>query len=110
MSRGRHPAEVAAGPAGAAVAALAALASLPGAAPLPDIPSVALYVEPPLLAPWLAPLAGGVAALALGARSGRWVWALAVGVLLALAPPAGAMPLALVALSLAALPRRPAQG
>lgn len=98
-----------AGPLGAAVAAVAAWASL-DEAPLPDIPAVALYVEPPLL-PWgLAPLAGALALVALGRRTGRWGWSGLVGALLALAPPAGAMPLALVALSLAALPGRRRQG
>lgn len=107
MTGGRPLAGWAAGPVGALVAALA---TLPGPAPLPDIPAVALYAEPPLLAGWVAPLAGALAAGALGLRSRRWAWAAVVGALLALASPGRAMPLALVALSLAALPGPRRQG
>lgn len=106
---GAHPAGWVAGPLGVCVAALAALASL-DRAPLPDIPSVALYVEPSPFAWWLAPLSGLLAAAALGLRTRRWPWSLVVGALLALAPPLGAMPLALLALSLAALPGGRRQG
>lgn len=109
MTGGAHPAVLVAGPFGGVVAAMAALTSLDGPS-LPDIPEVALYVEPPLLMGWLAPLSGLLATTALGLRTRRWGWSFGVGVLLALAPPLGAMPLALVALSLAALPGRRRQG
>lgn len=106
----RHPAEAAAGPVGVLVALTAAL--LPALAPasLPDIPAIAAYVEPPLLAWWLAPVAALLALVALALRVGLSGWLLGATALLALAPPMAAMPLALVALSLAALPGRGGEG
>ena len=77
---------------------------------MPDVAAVALYVEAPLLGWWLAPVSGVVTAFALGIRTGRRGWSRVIGVLLTPAPPVGAMPLALVALSLVALPGRARQG